>query len=164
MSKLTLFDPLTMREASPHKQGKFRQEFGYYFNDNGGREFGVIGEKNVFENVQRSKSNCDYTIFKNFLLSQGMKGLLNTDPKDYGFSPARFQDELDAVDFYDSLNSVYNKLPAVIRAKYKSIQEVINSNDADVKALFDSLKDNKSNSQNSANLNSEPEEKEQINE
>lgn len=164
MSKLTLFDPLTMREANPHKQSYFRQDFGYSFNENSERVFGVIGERNVFENVQRSKDSCDYTIFKNFLLAQGLKGLLHEDPKDYGFSPARFEDELDAVNFFDSLNNIYEKLPDFIKEKYKSIQEVINSNDADVKALFDNIANNSFDNQNSANIDTKSNEKEQINE
>lgn len=164
MSKLTLFDPLTMREASPHKQSKFRQEFGYSFDDNGVRFFGVIGETNVFENVQRSKDSCDYTVFKNFLIAQGLKGLLQVDPKDYGFCPARFEDELDAVNFFDSLNNIYDKLPDFVKAKYKNIQEVVNSNDADIKALFDDIANNSFDNQNSANSNTKSEEEEQINE
>ena len=109
--------------------------FDYYFDDNGERKFGVVGKKNVYDEIQRYKDSTDFTLLKQFLLD-------NPDGKDfgiYGERPDIISDVNDMAMYLESANELYNSLPDVIKDKYKNMLELVNGfTEEDLSLLKDS--------------------------
>lgn len=109
--------------------------FDYYFDANGERQFGVVGKKNVYDEIQRYKDSTDFTLLKQFLLD-------NPDGKDfgiYGERPDIISDVNDMAMYLESANELYNSLPQVIKDKYKNMLELVNGfTEEDLSLLKDS--------------------------
>lgn len=132
---MKVFNFVLRPDAKPRSQTQYLECFGYDFVE-GKRTFTVIESRNIHDEIQRHKDACDYTVFKNFLLAQGLNGRLNFG--ECGEVDSRYQDILDAQALFDDLNDCYNKLPDVIKQKYKNLYEVLNSTDGDIEKLFNS--------------------------
>lgn len=102
--------------------------YGYYFDENGVRCFGVIGERDVFAEIQRHKDSCDYSILKKFLFDN----YEGAQPGVYGVTrSAVHNDIITAQEHADKMSAIYNALPVVIKNKYKNIYEVIKNCNAE---------------------------------
>lgn len=89
--------PQTFHDKSP--------ELGYYIDENGERQFGIVGEIDDYANIQRHKDSCDYEILKGYLYAA------NPAPVGvYGVRPEQFSDINDfgafKADFEVNLNKI----------------------------------------------------------
>lgn len=80
-------------------------ELGYYIDENGERQFGIVGEIDDYANIQRHKDSCDYEILKGYLYAA------NPAPVGiYGVRPEQFSDVNDfgafKADFEATLSNI----------------------------------------------------------
>lgn len=111
-------------------------EFGYYFDDDGVRCFGVIGKRNVYDEIQRDKDSTDFSMLKAYLMAHSDS---YRDKGIYGERPDILSDVNDMAVYLRSANDLYNSLPDVIKDKYKNMIEVVNGfSEEDLSLLKDS--------------------------
>lgn len=115
-------------------------KYGYFFDDNGVRQFGVVGEEDSYAPILRHKDDTDYSILKRYLFDnpgQIDKGI-------YGVRLPIVSDVNDMRDMVNDLNDMYNALPPEIKQKYKNFSEVINEfTQEDLQMLKSNLDNNK---------------------
>lgn len=125
--------------------GNLESVHGYFFDENGVRQFGVIGERDQQADIDRYKDSCENTILKAYLL----QNIGNYEEKGlFGVRPDIISDVNDIALNLEKANELYNSLPDVIKEKYKSMIEVVNGfNEEDLQLLKADNLDNSSNNE-----------------
>lgn len=91
-------------------------EYGYYFDEvENERKFGVVGKKNVYDDIQSHLDSTDVTYIKKLLLDNGGEVL---DDTCFGDTTLCSKDLLTNLNFADNARQLFNSLPTKIREKY----------------------------------------------
>lgn len=114
------------RDTAPQEFSPLIDEYGYYYDENGERKFGVVGQKDIYAEIQRHKSESDFEFVKQYLFDnfngKEVKGV-------YGERPKEISDVNDIISMVEETQQLYMQLPENLRAKYTNIYELVNNFD-----------------------------------
>lgn len=112
----TMITPYGLRGITAKEFHDVQDEYGYYYDENERkRVFGVVGKKNLYEDILSHKDATDIRYIKEVLLNGGAPEL--TDEM-FGDISSISPDLLDNLQKAELGRDMFNNLPVEIRQKY----------------------------------------------